>query len=201
MPTEPNLVLASGSRTRQDMLSAAGLVVDVHPASVDESAVKQHLLSDGIAPDRLAAELAAAKALDVAARRPSDLVIGADQVLEFDGRPFDKPPTIEAARRQLMILRDAEHRLLSAVVVARGEAVLWRHVETARLRVRPFSDAFIDDYLARIGEAATRSVGGYQLEGPGVQLFDRVEGDFFTVLGLPLLPLLDFLREQGALAT
>ena len=190
------LVLASRSPARGRLLAEAGIAVDLNAAAVDEDELKALALARGDDPRRIALDLAEAKALDVSARC-GGLVIGADQTLDLDGRLFDKPPSLDAARAQLMELRGREHRLHAAVAVARGPAVLWRTVDTVSLWMRSVSDAFLDHYLAAEGAALLGCVGAYRLEALGVQLFDRIEGDYFTVLGLPLLPLLAFLREQG----
>ena len=190
------LVLASRSPARARLLAEAGIDVGVDAAAVDETELKVLALARGDDPRRIALDLAEAKALAVSARRDG-LVIGADQTLELDGRLFDKPPSLDAARDQLTALRGREHRLHAAVAVVRGPTVLWRTVKTVSLWMRPVSDAFLDHYLAAEGAALLGCVGAYRLEALGVQLFDRIEGDYFTVLGLPLLPLLAFLREQG----
>jgi septum formation protein len=188
------LILASTSQSRRTMLSAAGVAFSAEAPGVDEDAVKDSLKGENAAPAAIAETLAELKARKVSLRHPDAFVIGADQVLDCDGAMFDKPPDLAAARRQLQALRGRTHRLTAAVVVARGDARLWHHTQVATLQMRPFTDAFLDGYLARVGEAACRSVGAYQLEGLGAQLFSRIEGDYFTILGLPLLPLLDFLR-------
>ena len=195
-----NLVLASRSPARARLLADAGVAFRVQAADVDEEPLKRRALAEGCDPQAIAAELAQAKGLAVS-RGCEDLVIGADQTLDLDGRLFDKPPTPAAARVQLLALRGREHLLHAAVSVSRGDRVVWRTAESVRLRVRHFSDAFLDDYLAAEGEVLLGCVGAYRLEGLGVQLFELIEGDYFTVLGLPLLPLLAFLREQGQVAT
>lgn len=192
------LVLASTSRIRGELLTKAGLAFDAVPPEVDEIELKK--ASRGLAPGDLALSLAAAKAVSVANRMPDALVIGADQVLNFEGRAFDKPESQEAARRQLLDLRGRSHVLETALCCARGSAVVWRYVDQATLTMRAFTDGFLDDYLRQMGPEVSTSVGAYKLEGLGAQLFDTIEGDYFTILGLPLLPLLDFLRRQGALA-
>lgn len=191
------LVLASGSRIRATLLANARLDFTVDPATVDERAVEAPLLEAGFPPEDIAQVLAEAKALDVAGRRPQDLVIGADQVLGLGNARFTKPADMEAARRQLLDLSGKTHELHSAVVLARGGEVLWRHVSTARLTMRALSPAEIGRYLALAGDTVLSSVGCYQLENVGVRLFERIEGDYFTILGLPLLPLLGELRALG----
>lgn len=193
------IVLASGSPTRRHLLERAGVPFTVETAAVDEGAVKAAMRAETGNPARVAEVLAELKATRVSARHPGALVIGADQMLDCDGLWYDKPESPDDARRQLQSLRGKTHRLTSAVVAVRDSRRLWHHTESARLTMRAFSDAFLDSYLEQAGEAACASVGAYQLEGLGSQLFLTVEGDHFTVLGLPLLPLLDFLRENGVL--
>jgi septum formation protein len=189
------LVLASKSNVRGKLLAAAGLRFEIRPASIDERAVeKQAGAGDAVAAARL---LARSKALAVAAERPSQLVLGADQTLALGSTRFSKPADRNAAAEQLRALRGRTHELHSAAAVTRDGAVLFDCVETARLTMRAISDEFLDNYLTLAGDAALHSVGGYQLEGIGVHLFDRIEGDYFTILGLPLLPLLAFLRKSG----
>ena len=192
------LVLASGSVVRRKLLEAAGIPVEVRPASLDERAVEASAPSDD--PSAVAALLARAKALRVAADVPGRLVVGADQTLALGNRRFDKPADRTAARAQLKTLAGQIHELHAAVAVARGGDVLFEHVGVARLTMRPLSDAFLDRYLEAAGAEVTASVGAYQLEALGVHLFERIEGDHFTILGLPLLPLLAYLRAEGSLA-
>ena len=193
------LILASASSARALVLSGAGLAFERRPAHLDEDAVKARARAEGWSVARTAGELARAKALAVAAERPDALVIGADQILDCDGAWFDKPADRAAAAGHLRRLRGRTHALHSAVCAAADGAVTWDHLDTARLTMRDFSDAFLDGYLAAGGAEILESVGAYRLEGPGAQLFDHIDGDYFTILGLPLLPLLAFLRERGIL--
>ncbi|WP_417678226.1 Maf-like protein [Roseibium sp.] len=195
------LVLASGSRIRAELLKNAGLSIEVDPADIDERAVEEPLLKAGFSPEDLAQVLAEAKANDVSERRPGELVIGADQILAFKGERHIKPEDMEAARRQLLAFSGKTHELLSAVVISKDGEAIWRHVSIARLTMRKLTPAFVGHYLAQVGDVALSSVGAYQLEGPGVQLFEKIEGDYFTVLGLPLLPLLAELRKLNVLET
>lgn len=195
-----DLVLASTSVTRQRMLREAGLRFDSLAPGVDEDEVKASLKAERAGAAQIAETLAELKALRVSARRPDALVIGADQVLDCNGVLFDKPPDLAHARAQLQALRGKTHVLATSVCVAQNGARLWHHNAQARLAMRPFSDAFLDDYLKTAGEDVLGSVGVYRLEGLGAQLFSRIDGDFFTILGLPLLALLDFLRGRGVLA-
>lgn len=194
-----SLVLASGSATRAALLAAAGVAFEAVRPGVDEDAAKRSLLAEGVRPREVADALAELKALRVSRARPDDLVLGADQTLELEGALLSKPADLAAAREQLLALRGRTHRLHSALVVARGGEPVWRELKTARMQVRAFSDAFLDDYLAREEAAVLESVGGYRIEGLGVQLFAQVEGDQPTVMGLPLIGLLDFLRRHGEL--
>ncbi len=196
----PTVVLASGSRTRAEMLERAGVRVTLAPAAVDEEEIKLAARAEGAPVEDVAEALAELKAQRVTRRHPGALVIGADQMLECEGRWFDKPTDRAAARAQLQELRGRTHRLVSCAVVVRDGERLWHHVDRARLTMRPFSDAFLDSYLDGAGDDVLHSVGAYHLEGLGAQLFHRVDGDFFTILGLPLLPLLGFLRVHGVIA-
>ena len=190
----PRLILASGSAARRDLLAGAGLRFEVRAVAVDEAALREAARAEGVGAREAALLLAEAKAARI--RDPEALVIGADQILLCDDRWLEKPADLAAARAQLRFLRGREHRLVSAVVCRRHGHPVWDHVAEARLVMRPFSDEFLDVYLALEGDAVLGSVGAYRLEGPGIQLFDRVEGDHATILGLPLLPLLGFLRQH-----
>jgi len=200
MPSRPDIILASASPSRRKLLEAAGVEFRAIAADVDEAAIKRlhDPLKGGFG--ELAAQLASLKALAVADRQPGALVIGADQILVFDGEAFDKPDSIETARRQQMRLRGETHCLETAVACALGKDVLWSHVEAPRLTMRAFSSGELEDYLAGEGEAVTETVGGYKIEGPAIQLFESIAGDYFSILGLPLLPLLSFLRTYRAVA-
>ena len=187
------------SRTRQSLLRKRGGRVRGIPSTLDERAAEQPLLEAGATPEDIALALAMAKAVTVSAERSGDLVIGADQMLEFDGERLTKPADMDAARRMLLRLAGRTHLLHSALAAAREGEVVWQHVETARLVMRPLEPAAIGRYLAAVGDAALTSVGAYQIEGRGIQLFERIEGDYFAILGLPLLPLLAFLREENAI--
>jgi septum formation protein len=193
------VVLASGSVARAGMLRQAGLAFEARAAAVDEDEIKAAFRAEDAPAGALAEALAELKAQRVSRSVGDAFVIGADQVLDCEGVWFDKPGDMDAARAHLMALRGREHRLTSAVCVVRAGARLWHHTDSARLFMRPFSDAFLEAYLQATGPAVLESVGAYQLEGLGAQLFTRVQGDYFTVLGMPLLPLLDFLRTHGVL--
>lgn len=196
----PPFVLASQSPTRRRMLEAAG--VPVHAADrpgVDEDEVKAAFRADGAGPDDVAEALAEMKAHRVAGRYGGCLVMGADQMLEVDGAWLDKPETREQAAETLRTLSGKTHRLIACAVVVKDGGRIWHHIESAELSVRPLSEPFIQNYLDAVGDRAFDSVGAYQLEGLGAQLFSRVQGDYFTVLGLPLLALMDLLRNHGVL--
>ena len=195
----PEIVLASGSATRRAMLDAAGLRFRVQPIAVDEAALREAARQDGAGADEAALLLANAKAARV--REPDALVIGADQILVCEGEWLEKPADMAAARAQLLHLRGRAHELVTAVACFRRRELAWDHVDVARLVMRDFSEAFLDDYLALEGEAILGSVGAYRLEGMGIHLFDRVEGAHATILGLPMTPLLGFLRQHGVLLT
>lgn len=193
------IILASQSATRIAILRNAGVVFDTLPTQVDERAVEGPLAAAGASPGEIALALAEAKAEAVARENSAACVIGADQTLEAGSERWHKPATIEEARAQLHALAGRTHRLRSAVVGLHGDDPPWRHLDTAVLTMRPLTRSEIDAYLHRVGETALQSVGAYQIEGPGIQLFERIDGDYFTILGLPLLPLLRWLREAEAL--
>ena len=193
------LVLASKSAIRGAVLRAAGVSIEVHPADIDERAIEQG--SAARDPGEVAALLAREKAAAVADRLSGRVVLGADQTLALGERRFSKPADRAVAREQLKSLRDRTHELHTAIALVREGTVLFEHREAAQLTMRAFSDRFLEDYLDAAGPAVTASVGAYQLEQSGIQLFERVEGDHFVILGLPLLPLLRHLRQAGWLAT
>lgn len=197
--TAPPVVLASASPSRRTMLENAGLRFSVEPAAVDEDAVKEALKVEGASAARTAETLAELKAQRVSARHPGSMVIGADQMLECEERWFDKPADRDQAVQSLRALQGRSHVLWSAVCIVRDGSRIWHHGAPARMTMRVLSDDFIAAYLDTVGDKALSSVGAYQLEGLGAQLFSRIEGDFFTILGLPLLPLLDVLRANGVL--
>jgi septum formation protein len=191
------LMLASKSSARQALLSAAGVPVEVQPADIDERKLED--AETLLGPSAIAALLAREKAIAVERHHPGRLVLGADQMLALDGRRFAKPADREAAHAQLRALSGRTHELHSAIAFVHNGAVVFEHVEVARLAMRGFSEQFLDHYLDAAGGAVTQSVGAYQIEGLGVQLFDRLEGDYFTILGLPLMAVLEFLRQRGCL--
>ncbi len=195
------IVLASGSSARRQMLAAAGVEFAVDSARVDEAALRDVFVrhTTCASPVDLALYLADAKAVDVSARRPGALVIGSDQVLALGERMFSKARDMAEVRRTLLALRGQTHQLHSAVAIALDGTVIWSDADTASLTMRAFSDAFLDSYLDAAGDALLWSVGCYELEGRGVQLFERIDGDYFTILGMPLLPVLVELRARGAL--
>lgn len=199
MSAPRTLVLASASRARHTLLTNAGLEVIADPAAIDEATVKAEMRANGAAVEAVAVELAIRKAQAVAARHPQSLVIGCDQMLDAGGQWLDKPVDRAVAARQLAALAGRPHRLISAAVVVEAGREIWRTAEPATLHMRPLRPEFIERYLDRAGPAVLTSVGAYQLEGLGAQLFSRIEGDYFTILGLPLLPLLAFLRQHGVI--
>ncbi|MBX5221064.1 Maf-like protein [Rhizobium sp. NLR8a] len=195
----PKLILASSSPFRRMLMENAGLSFEAHPAEIDERAVEAPLEKAAAKPDTVACILAKAKAEDVSTRFPESLVIGSDQTMSLGDRVFHKPKDMADAANHLRALSGTTHRLNSAIAIVRGGAVLWEHVGHAELTMRPLTEDFIARHLARVGERALSSVGAYQLEGEGIQLFEKIEGDYFTILGLPMLPLLRKLREFGTI--
>lgn len=194
------IILASQSPVRRRLLAQTGIDFETAVSGTDEASVKASLLAEGASPREIAEVLAELKAVSVSRRTMGAFVIGADQVLELEGTLYDKPGDLAGARQHLETLRGKTHRLHTAAVVAKAGAPIWRQLDAADLTMRTFSDAFLDAYLEAEGEAVTGSVGAYFYEGRGAQLFSRVSGDYFTVLGLPLLPLLQFMRDHGVLA-
>jgi len=193
------LILASASEARSRLLRAAGLTFESIPAHIDEQAVRESFQAAGTGPRALADSLAGLKARKISVSHPDAIVIGADQLLVFDGEAIGKSAGLLEARTLLKRLAGTTHALVTASVLAKNGAIVWRHVAHAELTMRPLSDAFLDDYLLANGEDLLGAVGCYRLEGKGIQLFSNISGDYFTILGLPLLPLLGALREFGVL--
>jgi septum formation protein len=194
------LILASQSSARRAVLNAAGLAFEALAPMVDEDSAKAALRTGGISPRDLADALAELKALKLSRRFSADLVLGCDQTLSLDdGMMFDKPESRDALRDQLKALSGKTHNLWSAAVLAQGGTPIWRHIERCKMSIRPLSDAFIEEYVEAEGDVLLGCVGGYRIEGRGVQLFSRIEGSHFGILGLPLLPLLDILRTRGVI--
>jgi septum formation protein len=196
----PKIVLASASAIRRTLLTNAGIPCIADPGAIDEDEIKQSMKKEGAPPAAVAETLAELKAMRVAPRHGNALVFGADQMLECNGIWFDKPVDRDHAAAHLAALGGRTHRLISSAVCVRNGARIWHHTATASLTMRPLSREFIEAYLDAAGDAVLKSVGAYQLEGLGAQLFARVEGDYFTVLGLPLLPILAFLRSNNVIA-
>jgi septum formation protein len=195
------LILASQSAGRIAMLRAAGIDVDAHPAFVDEESIKQALAGEGAKPRDIADALAEAKARKVSRKNPTALVLGCDQILvTADGQCLDKPETPQVAAEHLAALSGKAHRLISAAVICENGEPVWRIVDTAQMTMRALSPAFIDGYVARYWQQIRTSVGCYRIEAEGAQLFASVSGSQFTIIGLPLLPVLDYLRIRGLLA-
>ena len=193
------IILASKSISRKTILYNAGLRFDVIPSEIDERAVEEPLLRTGFSPEDIALVLAEAKAETVSMTSPDSYTIGADQILEFEGERITKPDTMKSARRLLLRMRGKTHHLHSAVAVARRGEVLWTNAGTAHLTMREYSPEFVGRYLAQVGEEALTSVGAYRIEGLGIHLFEKIGGDYFTILGIPLLPLLKYLREHSVI--
>lgn len=192
-----SVVLASTSPFRAMLLKNAGLDFMASAPEVDERALEEPLLNSGATPDDVAQILAEAKAVDVSQRHPGLLTIGGDQTLSLEGSQFHKPQNMDQARRHLLALSGKAHQLNSAVVFARDGQTIWRHVEVAHMHMRELTPEFIGRHLAYVGDIALKSVGAYQLEGQGIQLFEKIDGDYFTIVGLPLVPMLKKLRELG----
>jgi septum formation protein len=193
------LILASASASRKNLLAGACLDFEAYAADVDERAIESRLQGEHAAPDRVALTLAAAKAVDVSNRHPDRYVIGSDQVLSLGARIFHKPKTMEEAGSHIMAFSGKTHHLNCGVAIARGGEILWQKVSVAAMHVRKISPNFLAHYLAMAGPDILQSVGAYQFEGAGVQLFEKIEGDYFTILGLPLIDLLAGLRKLGAI--
>lgn len=194
------IILASGSAIRRKLMIDAGLDFEVIMKPVDEAAIKDSMLSESVRLRDIADALAEAKSLRVS-RIEDGLVIGADQIMVMDNQLFDKPKTIDEARERLKLMRGKTHYLMGAVVISENGKPVWRHMAKTKLTMRAFSDTFLEDYLEKEGELVTKSVGAYRFEGLGAQLFSYVEGDFFSILGLSLLPVMDYLRTRGAIAS
>jgi len=202
--TSRTIILASGSAIRADILRNAGLSFEIMRPDVDEDIIKQRCFEEGLDLEATALALAEAKSLAVAVGETTvgedDLVIGSDQILEFEGRPFDKPKSMAEARARLLDMAGKPHTLINAVAVSRGRNLRWRHIDRPRLMMRSFTAGQIDAYLDAAGLDILNSVGAYQVEKLGARLFERIDGDHYAVLGLSLYPLLEFLRQEGALA-
>lgn len=196
------LVLASQSAGRRRLLQGAGIEHDVDTPDLDEEAAKARLVARGVTASALAEALAEQKAVGVSARRPGELVLGCDQTLSLDdGTRFDKAGSLRELRQHLLSLSGHTHSLFSAMAIAEGGRTVWRHLSVSRLTMRTLSPDFVDAYLDAEGEALLGCVGGYRVEGRGVQLFERIEGSHYAIIGLPLIPLLDYLRQRGLLAS
>ncbi len=201
MITQDRIVLASASQVRSWLLENAGLEFEVDPADINEFIIKENMGAKGVTAKDIAAILAETKAQVVSSRHPEAWIIGADQVLIFENQIYDKPADITEAASHLRKFKGRQHELISSVCVARENNIIWCYSETVRLHVREYSEAFLKNYLSEPGNNVLESVGAYRLEGLGAHLFSKVEGDYFSVLGLPLLPLLNFLREQGVISS
>lgn len=195
MTANARLILASGSPFRKQLMEAAGLTFDAESARIDEREIEAPLVKAGASPEQVAGALAKAKALDVAGRNPQTLVIGSDQVMSMDDRLFHKCTSVDMAREQLRSMRGRTHRLSSAISIAQDGEEIWNHVAVADMTFRNFSDSYLDIYIKEAGPKVLLTVGAYSYEGLGQQLFEKVEGDFFTIIGLPMLPLLAALRD------
>lgn len=199
MPMNETLVLASASPFRRYLMEQAGLEFSAYPANIDERLVEVPIRESGATPEKIALELAIAKAKDVSSRHPGAFILGSDQIMSMGMEIFHKCESLSEARERLISMRGHTHRLTSAMAVVRNDQVLWSCAEAADMTFRNFSDAFLDEYIERAGEKVLLSVGAYQYEGLGQQLFEKVEGDYFTIIGLPMLPLLAALRNFGVI--
>ncbi|WP_438751180.1 Maf-like protein [Pararhizobium sp. O133] len=194
-----SLILASASPFRRMLLDNAGIRYQAKAADIDERAIEAEVEAQNLSPQEVALVLAEAKAKNVGQSFPGHIVIGSDQTMSLGSRVYHKPKDMDEARRHLLSLSGAVHQLNSAIVLTRDNEVMWKHVSSAKMSVRPLAGDFIERHLGRVGDKALSSVGAYQLEGEGIQLFDGIEGDYFTILGLPMLPLLAKLRELGVI--
>jgi len=201
MDTATPIILASASPSRRALLEAAGLTLSVQPTQVDESSIKRQMETQCAQSHDIALALAKAKGCAGSSKNPHALIIAADQILVCDGTLFDKPVNMKEARQHLMALRGKTHRLIGASVLYHDSALIWSHVDTADMTMRDFSASFLDDYLHQAGDSILASVGAYKLEDIGVHLFDAIDGGYFTILGLPILPLLTKLRALGVIQT
>jgi septum formation protein len=195
------LILASGSAIRAELLRNAGLQIEVQAANTDEDAIKQSLLAEDASPRDIADSLAEAKARRVSSRHPGDMVLGCDQALEFEGKLISKSENLDQALDLLKSMRGKQHTLYSAAVIYEDARPIWRHVGRARLSMRDISDGYLEDYLARNWDSVSSCVGHYKIEKEGVRLFTGIDGDYFTVLGLPLLEILSYLNLRGTVPT
>lgn len=195
------LLLASASVIRLQLLRNAGLEVTAHPARIDEESIREALQQEAASPRDIADTLAEMKARKLAEKNPEALVLGCDQVLAFNRRVFGKPETPDEARKQLIAFRGQTHQLISALVLYDGGKPIWRHMSEAKLTMRPLSDSYLDMYIGRNWPSLRQTVGSYKLEEEGIRLFSAIEGDYFTILGLPLLPLIGYLGSRGFIAT
>lgn len=190
----PKFILASGSKARTEMLKNAGFEFDVHPADLDEENIQKNM--EGRPPLHIAQELARQKAVFISQKYPDQLVIGSDQVLVFENKIFSKSNSPEEAKNKLLSFKGKTHHLISAISVCKNAKEIWNYSDEAFLFVKDFSDNFLNEYIEAAGDSLTSCVGGYALEGVGIQLFEKIEGNYFTILGMPLLPLLNFLSQQ-----
>jgi len=197
--TIPNIILASGSKIRKDILSNAGINFEVIVKPIDEATIKEAMLADNAPLKDIADALAETKSVRVS-QQNAGLVIGADQIMVMDNNLYDKPASLIEAKERLLLMRGKTHFLIGAVVISENGMAIWRYLSKTKLTMRDFSEEFIDDYIEKEGVSLLKSVGAYKFEGRGSQLFSDVKGDFFSILGLPLLPVLDFLRTRGAIS-